>query len=153
MNAAIMKKTQNIYYPIKNDVLKVKSEIIQIPTVKTPYIYIENANETESIEEYIGILKHLHMNTEIIKRISEYENEIEELLKIYDNGKNNSIFKDNNLELYFKMQQQFSNIIDLRYDISENKIETINREAIIDILDMIIKMNRNIIEDINDILI
>ncbi len=93
------------------------------------------------------------MNTEIIKRISEYENEIEELLKIYDNGKNNSIFKDNNLELYFKMQQQFSNIIDLRYDISENKIETINREAIIDILDMIIKMNRNIIEDINDILI
>ncbi len=58
MNAAIMKKTQNIYYPIKNDVLKVKSEIIQIPTVKTPYIYIENANETESIEEYIGILKH-----------------------------------------------------------------------------------------------
>lgn len=153
MNAVILEKTKYIYYPAKNSVLNITNEIIQIPAAKYPYIYKENTNETENILGYIDRLKHINMDIEVKKKVNKYENKMKKLLKIYDNGNGKEKFKQKEMKLYFMLQDEFSDIIDLRYDISNNEIKTNNKNIIVNVLDKIIEQQRSMIEDINNVIV
>lgn len=105
--------------------------------------------EQETILECIDKLKNMDMNTDLKIKINEYSKNMNTLLQIYNNGKNNSIFKENNFSLYSDMQHQLALIIDMKYDIIEDIIKTQNNKQIINKLDIIISEHKKIINDIN----
>lgn len=107
----------------------------------------------ELYKEKIEELNKIQLSHEIRNKIENYTDKIDILLAVYNKGKNKWIFKEDDCKLYFHIQDEFSDIIDLRYDISENKIKTKNKHIIISLLDEIIELQRDIIEDINSVVI
>lgn len=116
------------------------------------YQFIE-ITESEKLVEFCNELLNMRLKDEVYTQVYRYNRNMKRLLSIYNNGKGKEKFKEKELSLYFKLQDEFSDIIDLRYNIYDNKINTENKFFIVNTLDKIIKVNRSIIEDINSILI
>ncbi len=116
------------------------------------YQFIE-ITESEKLVEFCNELLKMRLKDEVYTQVYKYNRNMKRLLSIYNNGKGKEKFKEKELSLYFKLQDEFSDIIDLRYNIYDNKINTENKFFIVNTLDKIIKVNRSIIEDINSILI
>lgn len=116
------------------------------------YQFIE-ITESEKIVEFCNELLKMRLKDEVYTQVYKYNRNMKRLLSIYNNGKGKEKFKEKEMSLYFKLQDEFSDIIDLRYNIYDNKINTENKFFIVNTLDKIIKVNRSIIEDINSILI
>ena len=107
----------------------------------------------ELYKQKIEELNKIKMASKIRTKIESYIDKMDILLAVYNNGKNKWIFQEDNYELYCHIQSEFSDIIDLRYDISGGKIKTKNKHIIISLLDEIIELQRDIIEDINSVII
>lgn len=107
----------------------------------------------ELYKQKIEELNKIKMASKIRTKMERYTDRMDILLAVYNNGKNKWIFKEDNYELYCHIQSKFSDIIDLRYDISEGKIKTKNKHIIVSLLDEIIELQRDIIEDINSVII
>lgn len=119
----------------------------------TKYVFNNLQSDSEKLIYLIKILINIEMSTDLKNKIKEYYDNMSRLLQIYNNGENNSIFKENNFSLYSDIQHQLGIIIDMKYDIIENIIKTKNKNNVIQILDIIIKNHKSIIEDINNTVI
>lgn len=117
----------------------------------TKYVFSDLKSESEKLIYLIKILINIEMSTDLKNKIKEYYDNMIRLLKSYDNGNGKEEFNKHDMKLYFMLQDEFSDIIDLRYDIYNNKIQTDNKNMIINTLDEIIKLQRDIIEDINSV--
>ena len=119
----------------------------------TKYVFNNLQSDSEKLIYLIKILINIEMSTDLKNKIKEYYDNMINILKSYDNGKSKDKFTKNDMELYFMIQDEFSDIIDLRYDIYNNKIQTNNKNIIVNTLDEIIELQRYIIEDINSVVV
>lgn len=99
----------------------------------------------ENTNKLLPLLK----DSNIVNNVNNYYNNMLYLLKIYDNGKGKILFVNNYMELYFKLYDEFSDIIDLRYKITNDN----KNKYLVYYFDTIISLHRDILEDLNTIVV
>lgn len=132
-----------------NDKQIIKLSSFKIMTSNNEENIISFSNTKNTIKERIETLIEISNCNEIKNKLKEYFKEMNKLLQVYNNGSNYDKFKENNFSLYSAIQTQLAKIVDLKYDIIDNIIQTDNKKIILNKINNIIEEHKNIIEDIN----
>ena len=96
------------------------------------------------------IKNYSNKNDEIYNKIYEYCNNMEVLLKIYDNGKGLENFTKYNLKLYSQLTTNLTKFVNLRDDIKKdnNQLEISYKNILLGIMELMIKANKSIIDNV-----
>lgn len=96
------------------------------------------------------IKNYSNKNDEIYNKIYEYCNNMEVLLKIYDNGKGLENFTKDNLKLYSQLTTNLTKFVNLRDDIKKdnNQLEISYKNILLGIMELMIKANKSIIDNV-----